>query len=83
MISRKILDIILIWHDIQKRSGYHRRIYWKFRDIIPHGVNIRKVSVFYLVQGEYPESIRIINSYAASSRWGRFFKLVYQCSRLS
>jgi hypothetical protein len=64
MISRKILDIILIWHDIQKKSGYHRRIYRKFRDIILHRVNIRKVSQIYPLQGEYPESFRIINSYA-------------------
>jgi hypothetical protein len=62
MISRKILDIMTIWNDIQKKSGYHRRIYRKFRDIILYGVDIRKVSVFYLVQGEYPESFRIINS---------------------
>ena len=62
MISRKILDIILIWNDIQKKSGEHRRIYRKFRDIILYGVDIRKVSVFYSTQGEYPESFRIINS---------------------
>jgi hypothetical protein len=62
MISRKILDIILIWHDIQKKSGYHRLIYRKFRDIMTYGVDIRNVSVFYSVQGKYPESFRIINS---------------------
>jgi hypothetical protein len=54
-----------IWHDIQKKSGYHRRIYRKFRDIILYRVNIRKISVFYSIQGEYPESFRIINSSAA------------------
>jgi hypothetical protein len=47
MISRKILDIMTIWHDIQKKSGYHRRIYRKFRDIVLYRVDIRKVSVFY------------------------------------
>jgi hypothetical protein len=65
MISRKILDIILIWHDIQKKSGYHRRIYRKLRDIILHRVDIRKNSLICPVQGEYPESFRIINSWAA------------------
>jgi hypothetical protein len=62
IIFRKILDIILIWYDIQKKSGYHRRIYRKFRDIIIYGVDIRKVSQIYPLQGEYPESFRIINS---------------------
>jgi hypothetical protein len=44
MISRKILDIILIWHDIQKKSRYHRQIYRKFLDNILYGVDIQKVS---------------------------------------
>jgi hypothetical protein len=65
-ISRKILDIINTWHDSQKKSGYYRRIYRKFRDIILYKVDIQKVSVFYPVQGEYPESFRIINSYACT-----------------
>lgn len=34
-----------------------------FLDIILYRVDIRKVSVFYSTQGEYPESFRIINSY--------------------
>jgi hypothetical protein len=62
MISRKILDITLIWYDIQKVSRYHRRIYGKFLDIILYGVDIRKVSVFDPIRGGYPESFCIINS---------------------
>jgi len=44
MISRKILDLITIWYDIQKKSEHHRRIYQKFLDIILYRVDIQKVS---------------------------------------
>lgn len=37
------------------------------RDIILHRVNIQKVSQIYPLQGGYPESFRIINSYTAFS----------------
>ncbi len=62
MISRKILDITLIWYDIQKVSRYHRRIYQIFLDIILYRVDIRKNSLIYPIRGGYPESFRIINS---------------------
>jgi hypothetical protein len=62
MIFRKILDIILIWHDIQKVSRYHRRIYRKILDIILYRVDIQKVCLIYPLQAGYPESFRIINS---------------------
>ncbi len=62
MTSRKILDITLIWHDIPKKSGYHRRIYRKFLDIILYWADIRKNSQIYSLQGGYPESFPIINS---------------------
>jgi len=62
IISRKILDIITIWYDIQKKSGYHRQIPRKFLDIMLDRVNIRKVSAFYSTKGGDPESFRIINS---------------------
>jgi hypothetical protein len=65
MISRKFLDITLIWYDIQKVSRYHRRIYRKILNIILHRVDIRKISLIYSIQGGYPESFRIINSYTA------------------
>jgi hypothetical protein len=51
-----------IWYDTQTFYGYHRIICRKFRDIMSYEVNIRKISVFYPVQGEYPESFRIVNS---------------------
>ncbi len=62
MISRKILDIITIWYNSQKVSRYHPKIHGKFRDIILYRVNTRKNSAFYPIEGQYPESFRIINS---------------------
>lgn len=59
MISRKILDIMTIWYDIQKVSRYHRRIYRKILDIILHRVDIQKVSQNYPLQGGYSEFFRV------------------------
>ncbi len=63
MISRKILDIMTNWYDIQKKLGDHRQIYRKFLDIMLCRVDIRKNSLIYPIQGGYPESFSLINSY--------------------
>ncbi len=62
MIFRKSLDIMTIWYDTQKVSGYHQRKYGKFLDIIFIGVNIQKVSFFCSIRADYQESFGLINS---------------------
>ncbi len=62
MISIKILDIMAIWYDSKKVSRYNPKIHGKFRDIILYRMNTRKNSAFYPIEGQYPESFRIINS---------------------
>lgn len=49
-------------YDSQKTYGDCRQICQKFH-IILYEVDIRKVSQIYLIQGGYPESFHIINSY--------------------
>jgi hypothetical protein len=68
MISRKILDIIDKYTERFLISFYNK-------------VNIRKVSVFYPVQSEYPEIFSLISSYTAlifeSGRTCKVFSLYY------
>ena len=62
VISRIFLDNMTIWDVIQNVSGYHWKIYRKFLDNTLNRVIIRKISVFYPLEVDYPEKFGIINS---------------------
>ncbi len=51
-----------IWYVIQKASGYPRKIYGIFRDIILYRGIIQKVLAFCSLGVDYTENAGIINS---------------------